>query len=346
MKNGDFLSVYGVDVSPSSKNARIKTSQNFSSSTNIYVFGCEFVECSSSSSAGGAIRVSSSSSTKMLVEKSTFYRCKTTGYYSGAISFGTEGNCVLSEICSFECCTTTDHQFQFAKIWCTNSKEYINRLNDSTISRSINDNSGTSFDPYHGVVTLTNNNFSLNNCKFRPCCWLDPTEETTFTYCYNTDSNNTAELWQITVFVNYNGGFEIKFCNIIKNEILNRTAEGGIIYTNRNLTIRDSCILENKATCILYEDSYSRYRYTITVSNCTLDEDFELKKESYVTITNKAKSSFIHALNHLSTGNCEAKYDVVGSLTPNGFTEKRRNDIQTQIAYWKTKQNELNRLSR
>ena len=96
-------------------------------------------------------------------------------------------------------------------------------------------------------------------------------------------------------------------CNILRNT--NNTGSKGIIYANANVMIKDSCILENAAAEIFYQYSST---YTITLSNCTIDKTTNNQK---LTIQDTVTKSFILALNHISTQNCNAEYDAVGSLT-------------------------------
>jgi hypothetical protein len=73
--------------------------------------------------------------------------------------------------------------------------------------------------------------------------------------------------------------------------------------------IENSCILDNRAPYIFYQES----SYTITVSNCTLDKT---TNNQNLVIQNTVTKSFILALNHMSTRNCNSGYDSAGILTP------------------------------
>jgi hypothetical protein len=100
----------------------------------------------------------------------------------------------------------------------------------------------------------------------------------------------------------------MKSCDILRNTQVSLGSEG-TIYTYVNLIIKECCILENKATYIFYQSS----SYSITISNCTVDST---SNNGCLTIQSTATKSFIHALNHMSTRNCHAEYDSVGTLTP------------------------------
>ena len=101
---------------------------------------------------------------------------------------------------------------------------------------------------------------------------------------------------------------EIKCCNILRNT--QGSSSYGIIRTVQNLMIKDSCILENKATYIFYHENSN---YMITLSNCTVDST---SNYGNLVTQNTVTKSFILALNHMSAVLCHAEYDSVGTLTP------------------------------
>jgi hypothetical protein len=111
--------------------------------------------------------------------------------------------------------------------------------------------------------------------------------------------------------INYTVGAkcEIKNCNILRNTQGILGTEG-TIYSYGNLTIEDSCILENNANYIFRVSSTS---YTSTLSNCTVDSTSG--NENVIT-QNTVTKSFILALNHMSNLICQAEYDSAGTLTP------------------------------
>jgi hypothetical protein len=101
--------------------------------------------------------------------------------------------------------------------------------------------------------------------------------------------------------------FEMKSCNVLRNT-QGDLSSIGIFYTNGNVLIEDSCILENNANTIFYV-----YSDTITLSNCTVDKT---TSSGNLVIQNTVTKSFIHALNHVSTRNCYSEYDSAGTLSP------------------------------
>jgi hypothetical protein len=122
--------------------------------------------------------------------------------------------------------------------------------------------------------------------------------------------DNIASWYTCIYFARSNANHEIKCCNIIRNTQVSLNTQGTISLYGK-IMIEDSCILENKADYIFYITSSS---YTITLSNCTVDKT--TTSTGSLIIRNTVTKSFIHALNHMSTQNCNAKYDSVGTLTP------------------------------
>ena len=317
MKNGDFLSVYGTSASPS--NYRIGERQENLGNGDIYVFKCQFIECKATgSSDGGAIFVSSSESTKMLLESSNFIRCRTERN-AGAIYFAEDGSCVFSKVCGFGCYTTgTEDCYMFDYICCSKDLSYKNQINDTTVTHSINENSMGSMEHDNGIALFKSLNSSLNKCNHDPGMYCNFYKSMLISFC--SLDNNTASTSSIVLVICHNTKkCEMKFSNIVKNNHVQDSTEEGIILAEGDLVIKDSCIIENEATYTFYERLKS---CSITVDNCTLDEDIESKTGNYVMITNISSSSFINALVHLTTGNCV-------------ITKKRRNFCQTRKEFWK-----------
>ena len=174
---------------------------------------------------------------------------------------------------------------------------------------------------YHlyGIVLLKGVNCSFNRCTRDAACYSQNTASTTaypvtcsLSFC--SFANNNATQFRIIYLNNYSGNKEIKSCNIVDNSHEADSSSNGIIYINGPCEIKDSCITGNKATYTFYESHSSS---TITVSYCTLDPDVDSKKSSYVTITNKATSSFTVPLFHLNTDKCKAEFIKAGKRSSN-----------------------------
>ena len=101
---------------------------------------------------------------------------------------------------------------------------------------------------------------------------------------------------------------KFKSCNILRNAQVH-IGSYGTFYTTGNMRIENSCILDNKAHYIFYQSSSS---YTITVSNCILDN---IIYNQNLLIQNTVMKSFILSLDHMSTRNCHSEYGSAGILT-------------------------------
>jgi hypothetical protein len=126
---------------------------------------------------------------------------------------------------------------------------------------------------------------------------------------YSTSADNYAAGYTCISFHTGGANNEIKSCNILRNTQGTLSSEG-TIWASGNLKIEDSCILENNANYNFFVSSSS---YTVTLSNCTVDRT--TCNQNLVT-QNTVTKSFILALNHMSTRNCNSKYDAVEMLNP------------------------------
>jgi hypothetical protein len=257
---GDYFTGNPTKIQP-----KVYGGQQTPSDTSVYVLNCLFISITSTSN-GGAL--SCTAVTYLLIETSTFFLCKTSGSYGGAIYFSNSGGqCVLHEVCGNDCCVTISSSWgQF---------------------------------------------ISMNKCYYRSAIQCTPfgdSNSVTCSFSYSSFTDNNATYYMCIYLDNSAANYEIKSCNILRNTQVSLSS--GIIRSNGNLIIEDSCILENQANYIFYQGSSS---YTITLSNCTVDNTAFYG--SY-KITNTVTKSFILALDHMSTLNCHAGYDSAGTLIP------------------------------
>jgi hypothetical protein len=283
----------------------------------LYVSNCLFISISSTSD-GGAL-YTYNSITLLLVESTSFFSCKTTGSYGGALYFyRSSGQSVLHEVCGFDCSANANYHFAWIHVNdVASSKNYINY---SSISRCVNENSGKRhmFGLYCGKICFPSVNVSLIKC-YGQSYYYYPFADSNSVTCslsYSSFVDNIAI--EYTCFYLCRGGanYEIKSCNILRNT-QGTLGTQGTIATWGNLEIKDSCILENKATYIFYQGS----SYTITLSNCTVDS---ASNNGYMTTKNTVTKGFILGLNHMSTQNCHSEYDSAGYLTPIIQTMKKQ----------------------
>jgi hypothetical protein len=313
--NDYFTSSPVTTVSSSKYSSRLSYS-----SGNIYVLDCLFSTITSTSN-GGALYCSSVSC--LLIESSSFFTCKTSSQYAGAIYFSNTGSgqSVLHGVCGYDCYSTyTSGPYnQFARIEANyGTISHKNYMNYSSVSHCISEISGSyyTFRLYGGKVCCQSVNSSMNKCQYYPgfySCTTGDSNSVTCSFLYSSFLDNNAFGYTCIYFNNRGTKNEMKCCNVLRNT--QGTSSCGIIYADANLMIEDSCILENEATNIFFSGSSS---YIITLSNCTVDKT---TNNGYLTTQSTVTKSFILALNHISTRNCHSEYDSAGYLT--AFTTKK-----------------------
>jgi hypothetical protein len=298
---------YFPSTSITNLSSQTHNSRQTPSNTGVYVSNCLFASITSSS-AGGALYCTS---TYLLVESTSFFSCKTSSN-RGAIYFSNSNNgqCVLHEVCGYDCCTTNSNSIQFGTIYVYNSVSSKNYVNYSSISRCVNVNAWYTLELGNGNICCPSVNMSMNKCYGRPiyCYPVSSSNSVTCSFIYSSFADNYATQ-HTCLFLWTNGAkYETKSCNIIRNTQPLGNGEGTIAAIG-DLFIDDSCILENKATYTFYQGN-SNCR--IIISNNTVDST---SNNGYFMIRNTATKSFIHALNHMSTRNCHSEYDYAGTLT-------------------------------
>jgi hypothetical protein len=288
------------------------TSRQILSDTSVHISNCLFRSITSTSD-GGALYCSSSV-TYLLVESTSFFSCNTSNRYGGAIYFYNTGSgqFVLYEVCGNDCCSTYtggSSYGQFAYIYVNNGPSSKNCVNYSTTARCVNENPNSYYTIRleNGNICCLSINMSINKCYSRSILYCYPYKDSnsvTCSFSYSSFAENNATGNTCILINTASAKNEIKSCNILRNTQVTLNTDG-IICTAGNMVIKDSCILENKATYIFYG--------SITLSNCTVDST---SNNGYLTTQSTATKSFILALKHMSTRNFNTEYDSVGTLTP------------------------------
>jgi hypothetical protein len=294
------------------------------SDASAYISNSLFDKCTSNDS-GGALYCKLVP--QLLIESTSFFSCKTSHMYGGAIYFTSlyDCECVLNKVCANNCCSSKNsHSYgQFAKIEIKGNISCKNYVVYSSIVRCINANE-SSYYPMRldrGIISFPKVNISMNKnerCSGVYCCPSSDSSSITCSFSYSTFIDNNATS-NTCISIPGGANFEIKFCNIIRNTQI-RSYEGTISISG-DLMIKDSCILENKADKIF---SIGSGDYTITLSRCTIDSTINDRR---VVINNTVTKSFVLALDHISTRNCHAQYDSTKKPTPTTqppFSSKKR----------------------
>jgi hypothetical protein len=288
----------------------VYTSKQTPSDTSVHILNCLFKSITSTT-AGGAVYCSSVQ--YLLVESSSFFSCNGKGH-GGAVHFinTNNGQCVFYGTCGYDC-YAKDSYGQFVYTCVNNGISSKNYINYSSASRCVNDGSSSweMLSLYSGKICCPSVNVSMCKCQYNVGAYCSPFKDSnsvTCSFSYSTISNNYATS-NNCIYISIAGAVnEIKSCNIIRNT-QGSASSGGTIYPNGNTMIQGCCILENTASYTFRVSS----SYTITLSNCTIDKT---TISGSLIIQNTVTKSFILALNHIYTQNCNTEYDSVGSLTP------------------------------
>jgi len=125
----------------------------------VTVVHCEFRSCTANS--GGAIFQTAGI---LRVSYSSFYQCRATNGYGGALHFDGGTESTMYSCCGFDC-SANSHCGQFLRFVCQESISCINHLNMSSASvcsTSAYTNTGESTILAHGSLTVQNFNSSFN----------------------------------------------------------------------------------------------------------------------------------------------------------------------------------------
>jgi hypothetical protein len=302
---------YFSGTTPTNYNSQLYTSGQNPSDTYVYISNCLFKSIMSSI-CGGALYCSSVK--YFLVESTSFFSCKTSSCAAAIHFSNSNGQCVLYKVCVNDCCSTSGSMTQALLISVNNGISSKNYINYSSVARSVNEVSN-SIDPvriFSGKICFPSFNISMNKCYYQSAVMCGSYVDSNSATCllsYSTFADNNAIGYTCISFNRADAKYEIKSCNILRNTQSTLDTQG-TIYTYGNLNIYDSCILENTANKIFCSSSSS---YKITLSNCTADS---FSNNGYLTTQNTVTKSFILALNHMSTQNCNSDYDSAGTLTP------------------------------
>jgi hypothetical protein len=209
------------------------------------------------------------------------------------------GQCVLSRICAFNCCSTSnDYSWgQFAHI----NSNIKNNVNDSSITHTLKRGTEPRYALHlqYGNILCTSVNLTNNECYSVPalCCYR------TSSISYSSIVNNTANPGYGCIRLEFSSHC-IDTCNILNNYQGSNDYEG-TIYSSGNLFIKDSCILGNNRR-VFY--AYSSVK--ITISNCTIDNDIFTSTRYTGTVTVNKTIERTFSLSHIHAQSCDSYFDA------------------------------------
>ena len=289
---------------------------------NVYIVYCLFKNLNDESE-DGAIRCDASNNyiEKLLVSKSSFTACTSSGYGAGAVYFCNQdnGQCVIYGICSFWCASNGEGQFACLEA----GQDAKNQVNDSSITQSGREDStppGCTLRLSNGKISLPSVNITNNTCEEFTAlhCFSynyeeeTPSEATCF-ISYTSIVNNTAISRGCISFEDYSSSQCIYSCNIINNQ---QESDEPMFYTQGQLFINFSCILGNNEGKRLFRIENEERKIILT--SCTIDDDIidNERYEGSLTFESTIKNSFINRLTHITLNRCDSVLDSYDSLTP------------------------------
>jgi hypothetical protein len=316
-----FDDVFGTGLNPTEYKGPVYSgSQTKPTQTNVHVHHCVFRGCADTSN-GGALSCGSAVY-RLLIEQTSFISCQSSGQCGGAIYFesSANGQCVLNKVCGFNCFSTytsgsSSNWGQLAYTSTKNDISYKNDVNDSSITHSTKKGAY----PYYqfrlgnGKILCPSINLTHNECCRYPALYTSPVSGTeTVRISYSSIVNNTANGGYSCFLLQNSGSSQlIDTCNILNNK-QTTSFDLGTFNSNTNLIIKNSCILGNNNGYIVFKASSS----TITISNCTLDDDIRSGRTAgSVIITKTNEKGFINALSHIATQECDSYFDSYGTLS-------------------------------
>lgn len=131
---------------------------------------------------------------------------------------------------------------------------------------------------------------------------------------YNSIVNNTAKGGYGCIVFDTSGSSQlIDMCNVISNH--QSDDYSGTIMTNGNLIIQDSCIVgNNKIDKVFVEENIDCLIYIL---RCTIDSDItsSTRYTGSIKIAEAPQESYINALTHIFTNNCDSFLDSYEDYT-------------------------------
>ena len=279
-----------ISISKSYEKEEFTSTQKLEPNTgNTYVYNCYFYDMSSSLD-GGAI-VYSLDKTYLLIEKCSFFNCRTDTHT--AVIRVTNGNCIIALTCGYKGFSPNNDGFSSISI----SSNSINSVFDSSVSHC---QAQKRYIMYHhfGFINIKSVNLSHNTAYECSTIGFEPNqndEETknSAVLSFSSFVNNTANYRCLYLGrdqdITINMKHEFKQSNVIENKGID------IIYSNGDTKIYQCSILNNDNPYFTHTDDSQ-----IILMNSTTDN----AQDSGNIIKTETTNSFILALTFIETGDC------------------------------------------
>ena len=289
-----------------SLSSKMYTSRKALSADSVYIRNCVFFSITESSpSPGGALLCSSSESTNLSIESTSFIICHSTE--KGGAIFFYNGYFCLYKVCSSNCSTVSNSSGQFDYVTAKYSDTYINRVNETSITFSINYNNACDT-MNHRFGTFVQLNMSRNNCAAVSGIRFFNHSNYKEVMLFSSFTNNTAHTGDMCLlFENFDYPFAIRECNIINNT--QNDALHGIIHSYGRLHIINSYIFNNVSPRFII----SSEQQGVFLHGCMVDDNFIMYDNIRVIHMDVSITSSIDdSLYKINDGCYVQLFDIIG----------------------------------
>ena len=260
-----------------------------------YIYNC-FFESMNPTSGIGALYYEVANG-NLLVEKSSFFDCKSLEYTSAIRVVA--GNCVIAFTCGYHCCSGINDGFCSIHY---DSNRNIASIIESTVSHCKSEGEHMII-LYYGFVSLNSVNISDNEAKLYSALTSYPNKlgkneniGTVIHFC--SFANNTATKDYCLYFSDEHNTENIDIKYIMRNSnVLNNKGTNGL-FCRCELTIEHSSIIRNDDPLLKMHDANSK----LTLQSCYSDSI--IKSNVGTVIQNNKSDVFVLALPFFELGKC------------------------------------------
>ena len=271
---------------------------------------------------GGAILMRTSScKTLLFVEETYFLNCSSR--LRGGAIYQSPGNFKMHSVC----CISSDIQFSegfFVFSISDNSYDHFQEIDYCTLDVKFENSYFAAHEMpivlLDGCISIKSLNLSQQTYHYGMALLpvLPYKEYENNVIQFSSFVNNSADNRQFEEILYFEAGMKCYMCNILYNDGVS------LFSVTAALTIKNSCILENKFTQFVWQSS----EYSVYLYNCTCQE-VSSNYPSKIRTYSVPSSSFLHALDCFQTGYCVAQYDYLDNLNPYIPDENEDANIQS-----------------
>lgn len=275
------------------RNEEINTKNN-----EAFVFSCIFYDLTSSSIKFTSNRI------KFLHSLSFFSKCRNSNY-GGAIYFNCNSQIVQHRFCTTNTYVTSNRGFHSYTNLLSQSN-YNNTVVESSITNCIQQNNERTLEFFYGNIGIYYTNISKNTASYYSGAYIQDPNNIDSVNFSTFEGNNAASGHACIHHFKGDGVFKDFMCNFVGNT--QSSTSGGLIFMHGSSLTIENCSIQSpygNGKAISADYSPDHYIYII---NCNFDQ-YSISAGTYST-TKVVLTKSLYSLNHLSTYECEAKYNI------------------------------------